>query len=300
MTVHEGNPNVPIIRCEIAHNGKLGLILIEGRGRSPSIGELRASLYDLALEDARIEEWLTSFQPEENDELGAGLEDITIGLGCGSPTMKIADDMISLHASAQAMTIRNLLKTGSHPSGIQISCIDKGTPPQFSSTFIPIGKFRTPVSSHTNDWTVRIRKSICDMLTQQAKQAVPNETGGLLVGNIDTKHKTIYVTRHIEPPADSIGWPYAFRMGINEVPETIRCFLKKSGGLVGYVGEWHSHPHGSNRLSPTDREAIRQISQNLDKINMPTFTLIVTQNGCYQYVVSPKTDKYPSLKWVNR
>lgn len=292
--------NTPVVRCEIAHQGKLGLMLVEGLGRSPNIGELRASLYDLALDDVRIEGWLTSFKSDENDELGAGLEDITIGLGCSSPTMKIADDTISFHASTQAMTIRNLFTNQSHyPSGIHISYVDNGNLPQFSSTFISVEKYRSPVSSHTSNWTVRIKRSLCDMLVQKTKDATPNETGGLLIGYIDMKRRIIYVTRQIEPPPDSVGWPYAFKMGVNEIPEKIGIFLQKSGGLIGYVGEWHSHPSGSNRLSSTDRAAIQQISSALDKINRPTFTMIVTPNGCYPYVFPSKTNKYSPVRKIN-
>jgi integrative and conjugative element protein (TIGR02256 family) len=118
----------------------------------------------------------------------------------------------------------------------------------------------------------------------RTKEASPNETGGILIGYIDQKNKVIIVTRQIDPPEDSIGWPYAFKMGVKGIPEKVKAIMEKTGNLIGYVGEWHSHPQGSNRLSSKDQDAIKQLEVTLSKRGIPTFTLIVTLSSCYPYV----------------
>ncbi len=295
---NRGNGGIPVIRCELAHEGKLGFMLIEGPGRSPNLGELRASLYDRALDDSRIERWLTSLLADDDDELGAGLEDITIGLGCSSPTMKVADDIVSYHAAVQAAAIRGVLADAPRSGGFRISYVDTGDSLAFTSNFLPVEKFRTPLSNQTHGWTIRIGRGLNDSLLERAKAAAPNETGGILIGYLDGKRKTIYITRQIDAPAGSVGWPYAFRMGVGDVPEQIRSIMQRTGGLIGYVGEWHSHPTGSHRPSSTDQTAMRQLSVNLSRLHRPTFILIVTAKDCYPYIVPPRAIQQPIRKRV--
>ena len=52
----------------------------------------------------------------------------------------------------------------------------------------------------------------------------------------------------------------------------------------GYVGEWHSHPNGSSRLSSQDKATVRQISSYLKAVDLPTHIMVVTSQGCYSYL----------------
>ncbi|WP_431241488.1 hypothetical protein ACQ9BO_15565 [Flavobacterium sp. P21] len=45
--------------------------------------------------------------------------------------------------------------------------------------------------------------------------------------------------------------------------------------MLDYVGEWHTHPSGSAKLSLTDRDAIRIIRKELDPIRYPTCVTII-------------------------
>lgn len=286
--VENESPHIPpVVRCELADGGQLGIMLVEGRGRSPKLDDLRASLYDLAIEDAHVERWLRGFQDHDNDELGAGLEDITIGLGCSSPTMRVPDDLISLHAAAKAVTIRNLMTGASPVGGIQLSAIENTVFPQASVYFKPVDKFKTLLPRRPGGWRIRIRMSVHDLLMQRTVEAAPNETGGILIGLVARKQKTIFITRQLDAPDDSESYPYAFKMGVNDVPDQVRMIMAKTGNLIRYVGEWHSHPKGPSTLSPKDQGTVQQLRTNLNKIGMPTLVMVVTPGGCYPHLSLP-------------
>jgi hypothetical protein len=61
----------------------------------------------------------------------------------------------------------------------------------------------------------------------------------------------------------------------------------KTGDMLGYVGEWHTHPTGGYQLSPRDLETVEKIQRNLDRVPLPTHIMIVTRRGVYPYVFSP-------------
>lgn len=285
LAFHSSPYQVPIIRCEIADQGRLGITLVEGRGRSPRLGDLKASLYDLALDDPIVQRWLEADIRNEVEPI-AELEDITVGLGCSSPTMKISDDIISFHASLQSTLIRKLISNDAHVAGIQLSSIDNDASLQVAGKFIEISKYRTLTSKETQGWTVRIPRDLCDIMIQQTIEKAPNETGGILIGHINVKHKTVYITRQIPPPEDSKGMPYAFKMGVKNVSKNIKEIMKKTRGQITYLGEWHSHPTGSSRLSTTDQNARKQLSAYFNKIQRPTIVMVVTPKGCYPHVSS--------------
>ncbi len=92
----------------------------------------------------------------------------------------------------------------------------------------------------------------------------PSETGGILVGRIAATRKTIYVTRLVPAPPDSRGTPWVFTRGTEKLPEAIERVQRRTGGLLTYVGEWHTHPMGGSDLSDTDKHAVISLRSILD------------------------------------
>lgn len=273
----------PVMRAEIADEGKLGFLLIEGEGRNPRVDDLQAYLYDLALDDDGIAGWLQR-QSNEADEFGSTLEDITVGLGCSSPTMRIDDGNISYHAAAAVMSMKGRMATEHAASGIQISCWNDAQITRGCVEFHEVGEVLELTPENAQDWNVRMPARISRQLQEELLVALPTEAGGILIGYIHYKQRTIYVTRALPPPLDSQGWPYAFRMGVQDVPEEVRQIRERTGGLIDYVGEWHSHPRGSQQLSRRDLEAAEQVAANLSRVGLPTHIMIVSHNGCYSYI----------------
>lgn len=272
-----------VVRTEIAAAGRLGILMVEGIERNPRVDDLQMALYDLAVDDDVISLWLQE-QQAQTQRFGSALEEITVGLGCSSATMRIADDIISYHASVAAMSVRDKLTRGTAASGLQISCWDMNETNRGAVKFVACSKYRVLIPRRASGWTVRISESLCTQLQKEVEANAPNETGGLLLGFIHYKRKTVYVTRIMDPPPDSVGSPYAFRLGVKDVPERLDEIQKTTGGLIGYVGEWHSHPHGSSRMSSEDKAAMRQISSHLKAAGLPVHIMIVTPKGCYPHL----------------
>ncbi len=275
--------NLPIIRCELTDDGRLGVLMCEGRGRNPRIDDLQMQLYDLAIDDDEIAAWLQR-QKRESSEIGSGLEEITIGLGCSSATMRMADDVISYHAALAAMSLKKRLSGDEERAGIYVSHLEDDLVTWGNMNFHEVAPVQVLIPLNTPNWTVRLSHSASSDMQAQMAAALPNETGGLLVGFIHYKRKIIYVTRALPAPPDSAGFPYAFKLGIQDVPEQLQKINQRTGGVIGYVGEWHSHPNGAKQLSATDLTAVKQISAHLQRVGIPAHIVIVTPKGFYSHL----------------
>jgi proteasome lid subunit RPN8/RPN11 len=116
------------------------------------------------------------------------------------------------------------------------------------------------------------------------RQAGRNETGGLLLGYAHRKRGAIYVTDALPPSEDSKGSPFAFQRGVKDYPASLDRVEACTGGLIGYVGEWHTHPAGSARLSEIDMAAVKQIRANLDPVGLPTHIIVCAPEGLAAFV----------------
>ncbi|XZJ71434.1 hypothetical protein ACSXDC_17740 (plasmid) [Clostridium perfringens] len=99
-----------VIRAELANKGKLGLVLKENINRNLKIDDIQVSLFNYALSNTEVAEWLKNYQKLKENFEGAQFEDITIGMGCNTNTMKISDNIISYHAAIFSSYIKNQIK----------------------------------------------------------------------------------------------------------------------------------------------------------------------------------------------
>jgi hypothetical protein len=273
------------IRCEIAFDGKLGILKKEGKSRNPRLDDLNVALLDAAIDNPFLSEWLQEFRLK----LKSGsfeFEEINVGVSCNSNTLKLADDIISLHSSSFSIGIKNYENSDS--GFIQITTIESNPNFTMSTLNLQIGEIYALRFNNNSDWTIRIQSEAAKGIQSELIKNLPNETGGLLVGKLDAKRKIVYVTRFIAAPDDSVKMPYFFKRGTNKILEEIELIRKKSGELIDYIGEWHSHPNGGIRLSSTDMIAVNEIRSSLDKIPFPTIIVIATPNKLHPYIFVPK------------
>ena len=59
-----------------------------------------------------------------------------------------------------------------------------------------------------------------------------------------------------------------------------------SGGQIGYIGEWHTHPHGPNEISLTDSNTVQRFKDEFDNLPspLPVFMMIITPDNVLPYV----------------
>jgi|GEM_PF-564575 len=278
---------VRVHRAEIAHRGRLGLLSIEGQGRNPRIDDLQTLIYDSAIEDDTVAAWLEEVKATRDDRVGSGgLEDIQIGLSCSSATMRLADEVVSFHAAAVTRRLRPYLaKDGpSRTEGAVYRSFlgDDGDSRASTQTFAP-----TVVLEADAGWQIRIAASAAETMSMLLRKHSPSETGGILVGRIAAPRKTIYVTRLVPAPPDSRGTPWVFTRGTEKLPEALENVQRRTGGLLTYVGEWHTHPMGGSDLSDTDKGAVISLRSILDHAGMPTLVTIATPDEIRPHLFEP-------------
>ncbi|GAB9167026.1 hypothetical protein BDS110ZK25_76080 [Bradyrhizobium diazoefficiens] len=263
-------------RAEIAHRGMLGLLSIEGTGRNPRIDDLQALIYDSAMEDDAVAAWLEEVRSTRDDRVGSGgLEDIQVGLSCSSATMRLADEVVSFHAAAVTRRLRPYLAKGgpARTEGL-VNLSFLGEEGDARASARPVKP--TIVLGADYGWQIRIAAAVAEEMLGLMRRHSPSETGGILVGRVAATMKTIYVTRLVPAPPDSRGTPWVFERGTEKLPEALARIERRTGGLLTYVGEWHTHPAGGSDLSDTDKTAVIGLRSVLDRVDKPTLVTIVT------------------------
>jgi hypothetical protein len=283
-------PALSVARMEIADKGRLGLLSIEGPRRNPRIDDLQVALFDSALNDQALSQWLAAIREARESQVGSGIEDIQIGLSCASATMRLADEIVSFHAAAFTNRLRARLTSA--PGNLRgllyrTTFADGGGVGAEERLIAPV-----TIIPARNDprWQLRIAAGLVKKMKQTLRESRPIETGGLMIGLVHLKRRIIYVTRLLAA-SDSQGSPTGFVRGIHDLSETVSDIEHRTGGLLGYVGEWHTHPSGGPDLSATDLIAAVQLKRNLDQVPIPTHITIVTPRGVYPHIFQPGPDR---------
>jgi hypothetical protein len=98
----------------------------------------------------------------------------------------------------------------------------------------------------------------------------------VLVGFVDQIGKAIYVVDALGPPSDSEERNESFLRGTDGLSEELKKIADQTGGIVSYVGEWHSHPDGVVAApSGDDLQQMAFIASHLRQDGLPALMLIV-------------------------
>jgi integrative and conjugative element protein (TIGR02256 family) len=134
----------------------------------------------------------------------------------------------------------------------------------------------TPRRCDAGGWKVCWDDAIVEKLSCFRHAGLPNETGGVILGYIDHKIKTIYVIDVLAAPPDSQEEPGSFVRGTEGLQEVLTDAGKRTANIVGYIGEWHSHPQFSSAYpSQTDRELIARLTETLKLDGQPALMIII-------------------------
>lgn len=261
-----------LIRTEIALDGELGLTFVEGIDRNPDIMDLRIDLYYSSTSNKEINRWLAG---EYIDELQ--YQDFQIGCGCSSDTMKIDDAIISNHASIVPMRMKHSFYNNGE---IIINRIDENN---FDNNYCKTLKVFGKRIFTNNGWIIKIsgdKLSEINLLASSSK----NEIGGILIGNIEKELKIIRIVDYFIPE-DNKGTPTGFVRGIEGIKEFLKKIIKSTGNQIAYVGEWHSHPHGSIEMSNTDLNTLTELSAALGILSLPAVMAIFNEKDVKFYVM---------------
>ncbi|RDB07810.1 ThiF family adenylyltransferase [Runella aurantiaca] len=272
--------NIRYYKAEIADEGALGLFYAEGYDRNPRMDDLVNLACFYATKNEKLRTWRMNDAQRE-------VTSLNVGLGCSSTTSVMADDILSFHGGIFSRILsKAVTQDSADMSGIvAVSSLDetKGFP-SISTEYIEVSAFEVLNCKAGSGWEVRLTSGIKEILLNNCKQYAPKETGGVLIGIANYKTKTIHVFDIISEPQGSHGTCSGFVRGTLGLPAEIDAIKKVTGDVIGYIGEWHTHPMNLKRLSARDEETIAELVELNRTVPIPTCALIVTPDELLVYV----------------
>lgn len=138
------------------------------------------------------------------------------------------------------------------------------------------------------EWQLRISRRALDEVRRLREAALPNETCGVLVGALDLVRRVVYVARAISAPGDALPSPAGSERGNRHLNQVLDGIHSRSGNVLTYVGEWHSHPKGASSMpSTTDLAANARLMTVMAAEGLPTAMLIQGERDYSTLFASP-------------
>ena len=242
-------------------DGTDAVILSEPPDRRVTLRQAEAHYYRLIAETPDLAGHL---MPREGRILFAG--------ACRQATNRMPESRVANLSGAIAGELPHLLDA------------DEGHVVVFRRTAEGTRVFRSPVgpwhAAAFRDWAILISSELCADLNARRMLALPVETGGVLLGTVDTAAKIIHVSMTLAAPPDSVGAQTGYERGVVGLRATIAGIASETSGQMSYVGEWHSHPSGcATTPSGTDLLQVADLAALLDLNRTPALMVIVGDQG---------------------
>lgn len=271
-----------VASASITNFGNLGIMYKEGESRNPRIDDLQVHLYSLSENNKIIQNWLI----EEQLTINSNNLLVQVGVGCNSETTILSDDKISSHASYFSGGLKKEMFKNSKKGKIYLNQITEEKEDYLiQNQVITVNPFKVYQAVNDPSWEIRFKSEIVEDLMLKFKKN-KDETGGVFIGVCNYKTKTIHITGIIIAPPDSKANHFQFIRGHAGLSDKISNIESKSGGQIGYIGEWHTHPNGPNFLSDQDMSSVENHKKECSNLlpPLPVFLTIVTPNGLFPYV----------------
>ncbi|MCP4688789.1 MAG: hypothetical protein GY859_12110 [Desulfobacterales bacterium] len=124
-------------------------------------------------------------------------------------------------------------------------------------------------------WDNEAERSVLKMRFKES----PRETGGVILGCVDQVSKKIYIVDFRPPPEDSERRRTYFKRGWRGVAREVKEAEILTGGVVSYVGEWHSHPDAMFPVPGVkDTRRLAEARDRLGLTGHPPVILIIGEN----------------------
>jgi hypothetical protein len=220
--------------------------------------------------------------PIVDEWLSEQVEPVQVGGGCRSASARVPDTLCKLGGAWAADAILNWIDQGNWPteSGFGIQSVSRGIVPSVRTNWIDV---RMTSLSDGDQWKIWIRQSVVEDVKRQAG---PNETGGILVGEIDRQRRVAYIVDSWAAPPDSESSPVGFVRGRCGLVPKLTLLATETRGRLGYVGEWHTHPRSAPAtVSATDWATIRRMADLLSADRLPALCLITNGRDLVSCIV---------------
>jgi integrative and conjugative element protein (TIGR02256 family) len=135
-------------------------------------------------------------------------------------------------------------------------------------------------------------RDFIDKLICLRKAELPAETGGVLLGVWDVIHHIVYMVDTIPAPPDSKKRTTSFVRGCEGLLTKVKQAGVATGGMVQYVGEWHSHPDGyDTHTSEDDRSVLAWIAEKTQEDGYQPVMGIIGEHDQRWFIEAIELDK---------
>lgn len=251
-----------IVSLFLTPSGQSSVMLMEDVDRQCRIDAIEGQYYRAILSS----EWGST-------HLQHNYGDRWVGGGCRDISVRMSSECIHVHAGILSRQLRQTALKGNARLCIWVSDEISGAMDAHEIELYSV------VSIISGEWVVKYDQGLAQKLQHTRLQALPNETGGAIVGITDFKNKTIILVDVLPEPIDSKSSPASFVRGEAGQQEALERVHQLTARVVDYVGEWHSHPQGfSAKASNEDDNLIKKLHQKMRVEGLPAVMLIVAEN----------------------
>jgi len=244
-------------------SGHDGVMLYESKDRTIRLDAIETQYYRAMLR----EDW-------GSQHLKKAQGKFLSGNSCRDVSMVIPNDLIHIHGAILARQIRLNKNT-------DVACahIWQVNPDTGSTHVIEI-----PIASITEiqvgDWRIVWDENLQSDINKLRNEGLPEETGGILLGYVDQQSKSIYVVDALPAPSDSSASATHFERGIEGVHQQVITSSERTHEIVGYIGDWHSHPEGcSSNPSVDDLYLATYLGSLFSLDGQPALMMIVSEKN---------------------
>lgn len=245
-------------------SGRSSVLLLEDRDRGVRISSIEAQYYRAILESPWGELHLDGHSKGE-----------WVGNGCRDISLRLSVELIRLHASLLSRQVRlSQAKSGARACVWDVNDETGGV----AAHEIAISESK---EARSDGWTVRWDQGFIEQIRSLRSQALPNETGGILLGYTDHQLKTINIVKGMPAPPDSVSTPTSFIRGYEGQEEVLLDTRRRTAGIVDYIGDWHSHPpKHSSRPSSDDMNLLASLALTMANDGLPVVMFIMGETDC--------------------
>ena len=249
-------------------SGEDSVMLIEDKNRRIPLDLVEMQYYRSLLHKEGLKAHLSKFSGR-----------IRYANSCRDITSLVPQDMVALHAAICSRALRTSIEEDF--AWIKIWKLNPSELTVDSYAFKGI----EAIEFHHPEWTICTDHYLVDKLYELRATKLPNETGGILLGSFDMDRKIVYIMDTIASPPDSEEWPTLYIRGCQDLSRQLEEVSNLTAGRLQYIGEWHSHPPGSEaKPSSDDREAFNWLTGHMKVDGYPAVMLIVGERGYSIYV----------------
>ena len=245
------------------------VVLAEDAGRKTTLDCLEMQYYREVLSN-----------PDLAGHLKAPDGRVRYARSCRDVSSTVPEDQVAMHAAIGARAVRMAIARDAPGIDIWTSAPDLSTK-RVHIQPAAVGRFQI------GEFELITDASFAATVSMLRGEKLPRETGGVLLGCWDLTRNLVYVVHTIASPPDSRERKCLYIRGASGLREAVEDAEARTGRMLQYLGEWHSHPDGYGTApSKDDYNVWAWIAEKTQVDGYPPVMLIVGERDLTWFVGS--------------